>query len=396
MTGKPQHTIIIGAGLSGLAAAAELKAHGVPVSILDGSSRIAETWRRRHPQLRLNTHHALSGLPGRKMSASHGAFPVRDAVVRYLEDYARSLDVPIEHGVTMDRLCPDGCTWRLETDRGTRSARHVIVATGHNRQPVIPDWPGLGRYAGRVIHSADFGELGQYAGKAILVVGAGNSGVDVLNHLATVSTGPVWVSVRHGPTIFPTRFLGVPVQRLAPVMEALPAGVVDTMLACTERLAFGRLRRFGLTRHPAGAATRLLTEGIAPAIDNGFVKALKAGRFSVVPEITGFEDRFARFADGSTADPDVVICATGYRTGLETMLGGLGVVDDRGVPYVGDGEADPRHPGLWFIGMRPPLSGMFRAASKASRRIAEAIDREARTAPEQGHPQSRLTVLANG
>ena len=395
MPSNTPNAVVIGAGLSGLAAAGALKSAGVPVSILDGSARIADVWRNRHPRLRLNTHRALSGLPGMAMPADDGAFPRRGTVVRYLEDYARLIDVPIEHGTSVKQVtrCADG--WLLETTRGPRVADHVIVATGHNRRPFIPTWPGVETYEGRVIHSADFGEVGQYVEKSVLVVGAGNSGIDVLNHLADVPTGRVWVSVRHGSTIFPTRFAGVPMQRLSPLMEVLPTGAVDALLSATQRIAFGDLTRFGLPRPASGAATRLLAEGVAPGIDNGFVAGLKAGRFAVVPEVSRFEGRTVHFTDGSAARPDVVICATGYRAGLEEMLSGLDVLDDRGVPRTGDGAADPHHPGLWFIGMHPPLSGMFQAASRASAKIAAAIASQPTVSPGLGDPARRRTVPVN-
>lgn len=394
MTARTPNALVIGAGLSGLAAAGALKAAGIPVTILDGSARIADVWRNRHPRLRLNTHRALSGLPGMTMPATDGAFPRRGTVVRFLEDYARFIDVPVKHGVTVERVSRNAGGWSLKTSGGKCQADHVVVATGHNRRPVVPEWPGLETFAGRVVHSADFGEIGQYVEKSVLVVGAGNSGVDVLNHLADVPTGRVWVSVRHGPTIFPTRFAGVPTQRLSPLMEVLPTSTVDTMLAITQRLAFGNLQRYGLTGHASGAATRLLTEGIAPGIDNGFVAGLKSGRFAIVPEISGFEGRTVRFADGTTAEPDVVIAATGYRTGLEDILTGLDVLGPRGVPHAGDGETDPQNPGLWFIGMHPPLSGMFRAASRASAKIAEAIVRESSAASGRDLRSQGETALA--
>jgi hypothetical protein len=163
-------------------------------------------------------------------------------------------------------------------------------------------------------------------------------------------------------------------------MERLPLSFLDKALTVTERIAFGNLRRFGLREPATGAATRLLGEGVAPAIDNGFVAALKAGRASIVPEVAALQDRAVRLADGHLVEPDVVICATGYRTGLETLLRHLDVLDERGVPRVPGGEQDPRYPGLWFIGMQPDLGGMFRVAAKESGKIASAISEQFRGA----------------
>jgi cation diffusion facilitator CzcD-associated flavoprotein CzcO len=156
-------------------------------------------------------------------------------------------------------------------------------------------------------------------------------------------------------------------------MELLPLRVVDKMLALTEFAAFGNLKKWGLRKHPQGGATRLVESETAPAIDNGFVAALKAGRFTVVPEIERFEGNRVYLADGNSVEPDIVVAATGYRPGLESMLGHLGVLDRRGVPVANGAEPLAGYPGLWFIGMRPRLAGFFYLAGRTAREITDAI-----------------------
>jgi len=385
--------IVIGAGLSGLATARALKRRGMDVRILDQALHAGDAWRHRHPGLRLNTHRWLSSLPGLPMPRAAGAFPSRDHVIRYLEAYAAFIDVPVHYGVTVRRVDPEPVGWRIDTDAGPFRTDHVVVATGRDRVPHIPGWAGLDGYRGTVRHAADFGAAGAYEGKRILVVGAGNSGTDVLNHLAGVRTRQVWVSVRRGPAVFPTRLGGVPIQPTSILLERLPAPLVDRMLALTERIAFGDLSRRGLPRHRQGGATRLITEGTAPAIDNGFVRCLKQGRAGIVPAIESFGIDHVHLVDGQRLEPDAVVCATGYRTGLHAMLGHLGVLDERGAPAIEGAEQDPRYPGLWFTGMRPRLSGYFVAARRNSVRISRAVramaDRPHRTEPvslEQASP----------
>lgn len=365
--------IVIGAGSAGLAAARAVRNAGFRVRILDKASRIGEPWRARHPQLRLNTHRSISSLPGMAMPGSDGAFLERDTVVRYLEDYARRLDVPVDFGVAVERLEPGDGQWRVITGGRDYAADHVVIATGPDRVPYTPDWAGIDSFRGRVVHAAAFGRAAEYRGQRVLVVGAGNSGTDVLNHLAGIGTGRVWVSVRHGPVIFPMRLYGLPVQLLSPLLEKLPVPAVDRMLALTERIAFGDLSRWGMRKHPDGGATRLMRDGVAPAIDNGFVEALKAGRVEVVPEVSRFEAAGVRLDDGRHVEPDVVICATGYRPGLEGMLGHLDLLDRRGAPVIHGAEQHQRCPGIWFTGMRPMLSGYFRAAGPTGEAIARAI-----------------------
>jgi cation diffusion facilitator CzcD-associated flavoprotein CzcO len=365
--------IIVGAGLNGLAAAYELKIRGIEPVILDGAKETAAPWRKRHEGLRLNTHRLISHLPGKRIPRCYGAFPRRDDMVDYLDAYERSLGVPVHRGVWIERIdrAPEG--WRLSTSSGVFPARQVIVATGHERVPSIPDWPGREGFEGELIHAAHFGRADRFRGKRVLVVGAGNSGTDVLNHLVREGTAALWVSVRNGPTVLPTRALGMPLQLLSPLMAFLPAKAVDGLMSATERIFLGNLRKYGIPKHPDGVATRLIREGVAPAFDNGFVAALKAGRVTALPSVARFDGEAVILADGASVKPDVVICATGYRPGLEGLVGHLGVLDENGQPTHPGPLPHPDHAGLWFMGMTPRLPGVFHAARGEARQLARAV-----------------------
>ncbi len=373
--------IVIGSGLSGLAAARELAQRGIAVTILDAADRVADPWRARHPQLRLNIHRHFAHLPGLPMSRRDGIFVRRDTVVDYLERYAAGLAVPIHFGAEVTRLEKTGDDWLVATATRDFACAHVIIATGRDRVPYIPDWPGRDTFSGELLHAASVGDLARFDGRRVLVVGAGNSGSDVLNHLARQRPAEVRVAVRHGPAVVPTRVFGFPLHRLARVFAALPAGMLDGAFRLTQRLFLGDLARYGLNSHPDGGGTRLVRDGIAFAIDDGFVAALRKGRFSVVGEVLGFERESVILGNGDRWAPDVVICATGYRAGLEGLLDGLGVLGHHGQPHHPQGEADARHPGLWFSGFRPTFTGYFDAASIAARRIANGIEASACAVP---------------
>jgi NADPH-dependent glutamate synthase beta subunit-like oxidoreductase len=366
--------IVIGAGLSGLAAAHELAQRGIAVTVLESRDRIGEPWRARHSQLRLNIHRHFARLPGRKIPTTDGAFVRRDTVVNYLEGYADDLGVPIRFGVTVTGIQHDGSRWRVTAGEQIHECDHVIFATGRDRVAHIPGWKGRDHFAGNLIHAADLGDVAQLDNQRVLVIGAGNSGGDVLNHLARHNPAQVVVSVRHGPAIVPTRVLGFPLHRAANLFAALPVVLLDPAFRLMQWLCFGNLARHGLTSHPDGGGTRLLRDGIAFALDDGFVAAIKTGRFRVAGNIAEFRHDTVVFEDGHTFRPDTVICATGYHTGLEPLLGHLPVLDDRGVPLHPSGERDPAHEGLWFTGYRPVFQGYFHAACSSARQIADAIE----------------------
>ncbi|MDF2389555.1 NAD(P)/FAD-dependent oxidoreductase [Nostoc ellipsosporum NOK] len=365
--------IVIGAGAAGLAVAQALMRAGVPVAILEKESRLAEPWHRRHQQLHLNTHRDLSALPGLAYPRETPAFPHRDIVIRHMNDFKEANRLPVEFGVAVETIVFRGDHWAVRTSAGSRLARHVIVATGRDKEPFMPQWKGMQAFSGRIIHSADFGDAAAYAGRKVLVVGAGNSGFDALNHLADVDTAALWLSARRGPAILPKRIGKIAVHRLSPLMARLPLRMADAVIAAAQRLVFGDLTRIGIPPAPAGGASRLTSDYTAIAADDGAIAAIKSGKIVVVPAIREFTRDGVILADGRQIDPDVVIAATGYRTGLERMVGNLGVLDEKGVPLFNGGDADPKLPGLWFTGMRPSIRGCFANAGILAKAIARRI-----------------------
>jgi cation diffusion facilitator CzcD-associated flavoprotein CzcO len=383
-----EDVVIVGAGLSGLCTAHALRKTGIKAVILEMERSIAEPWRRRHPQLRLNTHRWLSSLPGYRMPAKGGGFPSRDEVVSYLERYAAETEADIRFGTVLRRLVRTGDHWELDTSAGRLAARHVVIATGKEREPHVPAWPGSHSWRGRLIHSAALGDITRYRNRKVLVVGAGNSGTDVLNHLAGIRTKSLYVSVRNGSVFLPSRLLGFPVQLASPLMNLMPLPLVDRMLSVSERLSFGDLGRFGIPKRD-GAASRLAKEGVSPAIDNGFIAALKAGRATIVDEIDRFDETGVVLKDGTRLEPDVVIAATGYGTGLEPVVGATGALDARGMPKTDDNGEALDAPGLWFVGMRPKMTGYFHTACKSSGPTALAIRKALDSSPAPATPDLR-------
>lgn len=385
------NAIIIGAGLSGLAVAKELRDREIPVTILEASDRVAAPWRARHPKLRLNIHRHFARLPGDRGIRDKDTFLRRDSIVDYLTEYADGLSSDIHFDTKVLAVHRECDTWHIQTSKGDYSCAHLIVATGRERVPAMPVWPGMDDFGGKVIHTADFADPSEYDGKNVLVIGAGNSGTDVLNHLSRSNPGQVWVSVRHGPAILPSRMFGFPSHRLANLFTRLPKWSLDPIFAIMQRLFFGDLRSYGLRRHPKGGGSRLLQDGVTFALDDGFVAALKAGRFAAVSETVGFSPHAVELASGRKVYPDVVICATGYSAGLEDLFGQFGTLDGKGYPLHPMGREDPYNPGLWFTGYRPIFQGYFHAAGISANHIATriAVQKHEQHDAQSGQSQSK-------
>ncbi len=392
-TDQSVDAIVIGAGLSGLATAKQLRARGIQVTILEASDRVAAPWRARHPKLRLNIHRRFARLPGRLTIRDNDTFLRRDTVIEYLSEYAGGLDVPIHFETTVLAVHRDGAVWQVDTNKGTFRCANLIVATGRERVKHLPDWPGVNLFGEPIIHTADFADPRNYDGKNVLVIGAGNSGTDVLNHLSRCKPAHVWVSVRHGPAILPTRIFGFPLHKSANLFVHLPKWSLDPIFAFLQRIIFGDLRRYGLHSHKVGGGTRLLKDGVTFALDDGFVAALKAGHIEAVSETVGFTQDAVELASGRKIHPDVVICATGYRAGLSDLFDHLGALDTRGYPLHPSGQADTSNPGLWFTGYEVTFLGFFHAAGVSAMRIATAIAAQlSRRAEVQSAPVNSRTA----
>jgi cation diffusion facilitator CzcD-associated flavoprotein CzcO len=357
----------------GLATAYILSQSGLEIQILEKEERPGEPWRRRHENLHVNTHRARTQLPGLPFPRGTRSFPHKNVLADYLVAYAEHHGLPLETGVEVQTIDFVDGRWQVKTDKGTRTASHVIVATGRDRFPWMPQWKGAEGFTGRIVHSYHFGRAKDYVGRKVLVIGSGNSGFDVLNHLSRVETGDVWLAMRGGPSLLPKRYMGVAVQRMSFLFARFPDKVVDRVIGLVGRLAFGDLSRYGIPRDDVGAATRLKTLGAATSMDDGAIAAIKKGRITVVPAFDHFDGPRAVLADGRCLEPDVVICATGYRAGLDTMVGHLSVLDHHGFPRFSGAEQMPGKPGLWFVGMQPTVTGFFYEATRQARQIARKI-----------------------
>jgi cation diffusion facilitator CzcD-associated flavoprotein CzcO len=207
-----------------------------------------------------------------------------------------------------------------------------------------------------------------YRGQRVLVAGAGNSGAEIATDLAWNGAAFVAVSVRTPPAIVPRDPFGMPVQRTSVVLSTLPPVIADWIGWATARLTLGRLAAYGI---PDGAFAPYSTRRI-PLIDTGFVAALKAGRVAVRPAVERLTRDGPVFADGRSERFDAIIAATGFTTGLESLVDVPGVLDDRGEPRAA-ASGSTAHPGLYFIGFTHSLRGQLFEINRASRRLARRV-----------------------
>ncbi|MDG9704565.1 NAD(P)-binding domain-containing protein [Streptomyces sp. DH37] len=371
---RPVH--IIGGGPGGLATAAALRRRGIRSVVLERSDSVGASWRGHYDRLRLHTTRRRSALPGLPIPRSYGRWVRRDDLVRYLEEYALHHRLEIAAGVEVNRIdrADDG-SWVLRANGGRELvAPVVVVATGHNHTPRVPDWPGRDSFEGELLHARSYRDARPYEGRDVLVVGSGNTGAEIALDLAEGGAARVRLAVRTPPHIVRRSTLGWPAQATGIAVRRLPVRVVDGMARGLAKVSLPDLSRHGLPRPEAGLYTRV-RQGAIPVQDTGFVKAVRQGRIEPVAAVESFDGPKVALADGGTIAPDAVIAATGYRRGLEEMVGHLGVLDERGLPRVCGRRTLPTAAGLYFTGYTNPISGMLRELAIDARRIARAVAR---------------------
>jgi putative flavoprotein involved in K+ transport len=363
---------VIGAGPAGLAMAAALSRRGVEAVVVERNDDVASTWRGHYDRLHLHTPRWLSHLPGMRIPREEGRWVSRDGVVRYLERYTEHHRLDVRTGVEVGRVDRDTDGWVLRSPQGDLHVAAVVVATGYNHTPLLPDWPGRSGFTGELLHASRYRNGSAYGGHDVLVVGGGNTGAEIAVDLVEHGAERVRLAVRTPPHILRREVYGLPATVGGVLMRHVPPRIADMLVEPTRRASVPDLSHKGLPNPGKGLFERA-TRGEIPILDVGLVDAVLAGQVEPVAAVTGFDGASVLLADGNVITPEVVIAATGYRRGLEPLVGHLGVLDPSGRPLVHGRHTDANAPGLHFIGYTNPVSGMFREIAIDARRIARAL-----------------------
>lgn len=352
-------TIIIGAGPAGLAVGAVLRRAKVPFVMLERAERIGESWHRHYDRLHLHTPKSQSALPHRAYPHAYPRYPSRQQFVEYLDDYARTFALEPEFGRDVQRVArgADGA-WEVATNTGNYRGSHVVVATGYNRVPNVPHWPGQETFPGRIIHSRKYTNADAFRDARVLVVGFGNSGAEIALDLAEHGVRCA-VAVRGKVNVIPRELLGIPITMFALALRPLPPRVADRMTTLTRRLAVGNIAALGLAKRDDGPSVQVAESRKIPMIDVGTLTRIRSGDIAVRKGVESFDGSDVCFADGTREQFDAVVLATGFTTGLAAMLPDhTSVLDSCGRPRECGRETEAA--GLYFCGFHVSSTGMLR------------------------------------
>ncbi|MFI6942373.1 flavin-containing monooxygenase [Streptomyces sp. NPDC050418] len=309
---------VIGAGAAGLAAAKSLLDDGLDVTVIERGDRAGGLWAQgnasglspAYDSLHLNTSKGRTEFADFPMPEDWPDYPSAARVADYLARYADRFGVTdrIRFGATVTEVSRSKGGWELRAEGGGSGTYDaVVVANGHNWDPRWPD-PGYpGAFDGRQLHAHDYRSPDAFAGKRVLVVGMGNSAMDIAVDASYVARGPVLLSARHGTHIVPKYLFGRPADATGGALAVLPwrlrQGLAQTML----RLAVGRPEQYGLPA-PAGGLFQN-----HPTISDTILHRLTHGEVVPRPGIERLDGGRVVFTDGSADEVDVIVWATGYR-----------------------------------------------------------------------------------
>ncbi|TDE09932.1 flavin-containing monooxygenase [Jiangella asiatica] len=321
MTTPPHPVIVVGAGQSGLAAARAVRDAGLPLIVLEAGARPSGSWPHYYDSLRLFSPARYSAMPDYPLDGDPDRYPTRDELAGYLDSYARHLAVDIRTGTTVTAVESDGPGFVVHTaDGDSLPAAGMVAASGSFGRPVTPDLPGQDGFAGELLHVADYRNPAPYAGKRVIVVGGGNSGVQVAHELAGVADLTL-------ATLAPISFLP----------QVIRGHDLHHWLEVThfDHLPGAWLRH--IVRKPL-------------VLDTGpYRAAIESGRVDRRAMFTAFEGDQVVWPDGTRERVDAVIFATGYRPNVG-YLRPLGALDDNDLPLHADGISTT-HPGLVYLGL---------------------------------------------
>ena len=319
-------TVIIGGGQAGLSVGYHLKKQGRPFVILDANERIGDAWRKRWDSLRLFTPARYSGLTGWRFPAPAVSFPTKDEMADYLESYAARFDLPVRTGIKVDGLSKEGDRFVVASGNRRFEAERVVVATGANQVPKVPEFADKLRSSIVQLHSSQYRHPSQLQEGAVLVVGAGNSGAEIAFEVSR--THPTFLSgkpsgqipFRHGPAmarfVFPViRFVGHHVLTL---------------------------------RNPIGRKVQPRFISHSAPLIRVKLKDLAAAGVEQVPRTVGMEDGLPALEGGRVLDVSNVIWCTGFREEFPWI--DLPVFGEDGRPLHERGVV-VGEPGLYFAGL---------------------------------------------
>jgi len=314
--------VVIGGGQAGLAAGYYLQKHGLRYILLEAGEQTAGSWVNYYENLRLFSPVQYSSLPGLPFPLVNDTYPSRTEVIQYLNQYQQQFDIQVKTRSRVLKINKDNHSFKILTEDGsTYSANSVICATGPFNQPYIPQVEGIEQYTGNIVHSYHYKNSDSFRNQRVIVVGGGNSAVQIAIELSKVAV--VSIATRSPITYMSQRLLRKDIHFWT--------------------------RLIGLDTLPLGQWIKIKNK--EPVIDLGEYKTAIEQKQTPnrLPMFKRLVEKGVEWEDGEIENVDSIIFATGYKPSFP-YLNPLQAVDQEGYP-IQKGGISTSVQGLYFVGL---------------------------------------------
>jgi cation diffusion facilitator CzcD-associated flavoprotein CzcO len=378
---------VIGAGSSGIAAAKALHERGIPFHCFEKSDQVGGNWvfgnrngmSSAYRSLHINTSRERMEYSDFPMPKSYPDFPHHTHIAEYFNDYVDRFGVRdrivFETGVEQARRGDDG-VWTVTLDNGdTRSYDALAVANGHHWDPRWPEPAFPGEFNGKQMHAHYYVDNEDFRDKNVLVVGIGNSAMDIAVESSFVARN-TFLSSRRGAYILPKYLFGRPLDQIGvnSLTGRLPWGFRQAILSTMYRLGVGKVQDYGLPEpdHKLGDAH--------PTISADFLNRIAHGEMTWKPNLTRLDGDRVVFEDGSSEEIDIIVYCTGYKVTFPFFDEDFVSAPDNDLPLYRR-VFKPGVDNLAFIGLLQPLGAIMPLAEAQGRWLASYLRGEYRLPP---------------
>jgi dimethylaniline monooxygenase (N-oxide forming) len=376
---------VIGAGSSGIAAVKALHERGFEFDCFEASDRVGGNWvfknrngmSSAYRSLHINTSRERMQFADFPMPASYPDFPHHTHIAKYFNDYVDHFGfrdkILFETGVEHVTRRDDGI-WEVTLDSGeTRPYDCVLVANGHHWDPRWPEppFPGHDTFEGEQIHAHYYTDPEQLRDKRVVVLGMGNSGMDIAVDSSYVSA-KTFLAARRGAHVIPKYVAGQPVDqpwrygKLAAMFAnpRVPFKIRQRMLERSIEQQVGKIEDYGLPKpdHRLGEAH--------PTVSGRILDRIVHGTITPKPNIAELRGSRVRFADGSGEEVDLVVYCTGYKVSFPFFDEDFISAPDNDLPLFRR-VFHPHIGGVFFLSLLQPLGATMPIAERQAIWIAD-------------------------
>jgi cation diffusion facilitator CzcD-associated flavoprotein CzcO len=386
MTTRLPSAAVIGAGSSGIAATKALHERGIAVDCFEKSDRVGGNWvfankngmSAAYEGLHINTSRERMEYSDFPMPKSFPDYPHHTHIARYFDDYVDHFGFRerIHFDCGIDRAARDSAgAWELTTEHGdTRRYDALLVANGHHWNPRMPEpaFPGSDTTKIEQLHAHGYTSDEQLRGRKVVVLGMGNSAMDIAVESSYVAQA-TYLAARRGAWITPKYLFGKPADQLKNDPR-LPFRLRRALIEKIIIAQVGRPEQYGLPKpdHRFGEAH--------PTVSGRILDRIGHGMITPKPNIARLHEREIEFTDGTRVEADVVVYCTGYKISFPFFDEGFLSAPENHIELFRR-VFHPDIDNLAFIGLLQPLGATMPLAEAQGQWVADYLKGEYRLPP---------------